>query len=325
MKGTGRMCANSCPDTIIISGNNNIVNVFPPQAAEKTIQCDTPSFSAFKAILQEKKKNALEIQRILSKYYQKIEKSNKAAHIKACGNYILTRHYNDPSHTNKLIHANFCKHPLCPMCEWRRCLRQAPAINKALQMAEGKIYHLTLTYKNSETISRADLSKLRHNAVDFLKYYFNCNSYINSIEITYKNKGFHPHIHILMEIGEELRTDFEAIKNLRESWGEYYPNEYGYCLATLFPMSNPQKAAAELSKYIIKSNDILSAQAVDEIAEAIHGFRKMSAAGNLKDLIKKGKEMIKIENDEEIERLKYFSYIELWHYWKNGAYDTINK
>ena len=75
----------------------------------------------------------------------------RAESIKYCGSYLSFAYYNDTS--MKLINANFCRVPLCPMCQWRKSLRIFFDVSRIMEMVEErhsdyKALFLTLTVRN---------------------------------------------------------------------------------------------------------------------------------------------------------------------------------
>lgn len=102
---------------------------------------------------------------------------------------------------------NFCKDKLCPVCQVVNRNRDNGKNNAvAKYIAENypsaKIFHVTLTIKNPVSIHKSVLVDLNNAFIRLIKRKKvdkNLLGYYKSIEITYNgNKGFHPHIHVIM-------------------------------------------------------------------------------------------------------------------------------
>ena len=61
-----------------------------------------------------------ELRSLLAGHYRDIGKYNTAVSISQCGTFLMFKEYKNKEKTAILDKANFCKNPLCPMCEWRK-------------------------------------------------------------------------------------------------------------------------------------------------------------------------------------------------------------
>lgn len=111
--------------------------------------------------------------------------------------------------SKKLYQAYFCKHKLCPMCNWRRAMKyswQAElVVNEAIKREpKGRFIFLTLTVKNvkgealSETMSKMTVGfnrLFKYKQVDK-----NVIGFLRSTEVTYSKDrhDYHPHLHVLL-------------------------------------------------------------------------------------------------------------------------------
>lgn len=302
------------PAITIICQAGGVVNINPPAASAAGDR--EPEINK----LQRHKSGALRIQAQLEAYYSKIN-PEKAAHIADCGNFLIMRHYTE-SDKIKLHKANFCHHPLCPLCAWRRHLRDSAIITAAEGIVAKSmyVYHLTLTVRNRPNLSRDWLDQLKKNAIKFLKSRGWMNYYL-SYEITYsKHSGYHPHLHILIATYEKIIIDLQYIHDLRADWGNHWGEEW--LQAALFPVDDVGRAAAELTKYLCKppKSGRMPYAAITEIAENTKGIQRMSSAGEFRKAVRTAKTLIKFDRAAEEEALKGQPYEDIIFNWICGKY-----
>lgn len=130
------------------------------------------------------------------------EQFERAAKLKNCGTKVVFAH--DSRNIRRVVHANFCRDVLCPVCNWRKSIKVRENLEQIYSVLEGQGYyflHLTLTIQNPEVIN---------GSIDFLKNSFRrlsrskwwkskFDGYFNHIEITWSEKGgWHPHYHVLV-------------------------------------------------------------------------------------------------------------------------------
>ena len=150
---------------------------------------------------------------ILSQIYSDICQTNRSLRVANCGTYLEFSHdFNSEtgefSDKGRLSNANFCRDLLCPMCNWRKSLRQIADLSLVLNHEsvkdKYKVLMMTLTIPN---VPFDDLSsgidKLFH-GFDLLmknrKYKRFIKGYFRSLEVTtnLRSSTFHPHLHVLL-------------------------------------------------------------------------------------------------------------------------------
>jgi len=156
----------------------------------------------------------------------------RAENMKFCGSFLEFA----KADTLKLISANFCRVPLCPMCQWRKSMRIFFEASKIMKIVEARhpnyaAVFLTLTVKNCAIEDLADnLDRMFDGWHEFMKNKLReiVKGWFRALEITYdgdeyigqrrynnakkyyddrgikvgdKNPNyntFHPHFHVIM-------------------------------------------------------------------------------------------------------------------------------
>lgn len=310
----------NAPYNVIIFNNGGVVNVY--QKEEKTTKNDIKPY-------EKHKKSAIYVQKTLEKYYISEKRVNKAQNIADCGTFLKFRQWNDIAETQRLIGANFCKHPLCPLCAWRKHIKDSETIKKAIENISPNdfLYHLVLTVPNIKKISFERLTEIKAQAVKFIKKQMKLNDYLTSYEITWSKKtGYHPHVHAIVASDQQIETDIENISKLRNEWGKCIKSPYGYAIMALYPVTDRQSAAEELTKYLckpMKRNERMPEKVIMEIAKTTKGIRRFSAGGEIKKAINASKRSIEEENNEEMQRLTDYEYIDRMFAWFGEEYKEI--
>lgn len=305
----------------IIINNRGIVNINLNFDKENTL----------KKCKENKEKN-FEFLKILEESLKKRNKESQAYNLSKCGSFLEFHGFFDEQKTKKLVGANFCKNPLCPVCAWRKHITNQKAIENIIKSSKKYIYHLVLAVPNVKSLTKEKIRELKKNAVEFLKDEsgLDTNNYIMSLEICYtKEKGFHPHLHIILELDYFIKVDKTYIKDMSKLW-RYYNEQFniwkedekGYTFY-ITGVKNPQEASQELTKYILKPDDFrnINLKIIDELSESIYNTRLISSGGTLKQKLKKEKERIKKDNIKEKELLyNNFPFVDIICKWIDDKY-----
>lgn len=142
-----------------------------------------------------------------------------------CGNYLVFNQYYTVGKV-RLAKASFCKnHLLCQLCAIRRGAKQVEAYMDRCEVIESenkklKPYLLTLTVKNGDDLAeryehlQTSVRKLLKRRRDFLSS-GNGQSQLSKIhggvfsyELTKKNNGYHPHVHMVVYMNPNDPIDF---------------------------------------------------------------------------------------------------------------------
>lgn len=263
---------------------------------------------------EEVKKKTKNVSFALAEYLQKNEKVSQAISVKNCGSFLMFKQFKDKEQTAVLSKANFCKNPLCPMCEHRRAINDFNILKETLAMSQRTYtYHLVLAVPNVRKLKKEHLLNLKSKAVYFITKKLKKDSYYSSLEITYtKEEGFHPHLHVLLTTDNYISVSESYIKQMSHCWKTVYnksdTEHEGYTFFIKGIKSDNE--LHEMTKYIVKAEK--TEHIIDAIKKglpfAIHGVRKNSSGGEIKVLIKQAKSLIKKENTDRLDILSEFDY-----------------
>ena len=306
----------------IIINNSGIVNLNFNFQNEKTIKkCEKNKKENFKFL------------QVLNASLVEREKLNQAESLEKCGNYLHFHSFLNKENTKKLIGANFCKNPLCPVCAWRKHIVNQKAIHNIIKNSKKYIYHLVLSVPNTHELTKENLRVLKKNAVAFLKDEsgLSTNNYIMSLEICYnKETGFHPHLHIILELNRFIKVDKPYIREMAKLW-RYYNEKFDFWKENengntfyITGVKNPLEASEELTKYILKpdSFDDVTINIINQLSDSVFNTRLISSGGTLKEKLKKEKENVKNDNKKEKELLyDNFPFIDIICKWINDKYE----
>ena len=236
-----------------------------------------------------------------------ILKIKKAYNVKQCGN-VLEFKPTDEGYL-KLHKTWFCKSKLCPVCNWRRSMKnsyQAQRVIEEVVKEKPKARWLFLTLSTRNAIDGEHLEEsLKHMAKAFnkLKMYAkvkkNLVGFMRSTEVTVneKNGSYNQHMHVLLCVeskyfrGSEnyisqkewlsfwkkaLQINYEPVVNVKG----ITPNQKGD--------KDIQAAIKETSKYSVKSSDFLTdddernQEIVNDLEKGLYRKRMLSYGGLLK-------------------------------------------
>lgn len=220
----------------------------------------------------------------------------------------------------KLAGARFCKVRNCPMCQWRRSVRNLsrfhaalPAIREAFP--KHRFLFLTLTVPNPK------YEDLRKTVVDMNKGFqrliqrkeWPAVGFVKSVEVTNeenaktgkKRPGYaHPHFHILMMVPPSyFHHNYLSQSRWLELWREAMRDESITQLnvKAVNEKDDLGKAVQETLKYSLKVEDALQdPEFLFCMTRELHKMRFLSLGGIFKDMLKDMKEVM--TDDEMIDR-----------------------
>lgn len=265
----------------------------------------------------------------------KNEKEAQAKYLKECGSFLKFRYFLNNEHTKKLIGANFCKNPLCPVCAWRKHIANQKALHEFINKSKNYIYHVVLAVPNTETLTKEQLRELKHNAIAFLKDEsgLDATNYFLSLEIVYSETGFHPHLHIIIETNCFIKVDETYIKEMSKLWRLYADklftfqhfftqSENGFTFYIRgINKSEAKSASEELTKYVLKPSnfEIVTENIIEQIYKSISNTHLLSAGGTIKKALSKIKTTQKIDESIEQEHLlNNFAFFDVIFNWLNS-------
>ena len=283
-----------------------------------------------------------------------ILKIKKAYNVKQCGNVLEFK----PSEDGylKLYKTWFCKSKLCPVCNWRRAMKNSSQAQKVIEEVvkekpKARWLFLTLSTKNAidgKTLENSlkEMTKAFHKLFKYKKVSKNLIGFMRSTEVTVNKKdgSYNQHMHVLLcvensyfknkenYISQEewvglwqkaLRVDYKPVANIKA----IKPNKKGD--------KDIQAAIKETSKYSVKSSDYLTgnqekdAEIVQDLEQGLHRKRMLSYGGLLKQKHKilnlddaENGDLIKTSDDETIteEEEKAHSITAIWNFEKQNYF-----
>ncbi|WP_436677595.1 protein rep [Lactiplantibacillus plantarum] len=258
--------------------------------------------------------------------YLQILNYKKAHRVKECGEVL--RFVEDEQGHKKLAQTWFCHSRLCPLCNWRRAMKQSNQLTQILaeavkQRKTGRFLFLTLTVENTTGKQlKSELRQMGRAIRDLMRYKKpakNLLGYVRSTEVTVNHEAdqpmYHHHMHVLLFVKSLY---FKGSDNYisQSEWTGYWQRAMKL---TYVPMVNVEAvkpnvnrhknsllaSAQETAKYQVKSKDILTnnqeqdLQVIDDLEQALAGSRQISYGGLLKE-IRKQLQLEDVENGDLI-------------------------
>ena len=226
----------------------------------------------------------------------------KAERLRECATW-LTFCRKEDGHL-KLHKANFCRVRLCPVCAWRRSLKtfgQVRAVMQELGDSYSYIF-LTLTMRNcssselSSEISHLGLSfnrLMKYKSVDTV-----VKGYFKALEVTHNIEAdtYHPHLHIVFAVNKSYFTNRTYLSHDKWTslWQKALQVSYTPIVDVRKVKGTADKAVAEISKYAVKSSEIicyddwdLTVDTVRTLDKALENRRLTGYGGVFKDAHKR--------------------------------------
>ena len=249
-----------------------------------------------------------------------ILKIKKAFNVKQCGN-VLEFKPTDEGYL-KLYKTWFCKSKLCPVCNWRRSMKNSYQAQKVIEEVvkekpKARWLFLTLSTKNAidgETLEQSlkHLTKAFDRLSRYKKVKQNLIGFMRSTEVTVnKNDGsYNQHMHVLLCVEnayfrkkenyitqdewinlwqKALQVDYKPVANIKA----IKPNKKGD--------KDIQAAIKETSKYSVKSSDYLTgnhekdSEIVKDLEQGLYRKRMLSYGG----LLKQKHKILNLDDAEE--------------------------
>lgn len=275
--------------------------------------------------------------------------------VKHCGEFLIFKQCPNHSSEKRLISADFCRHRLCPMCNWRKSLKMFSQMSQLVERmtdtnSELRFLFLTLTVKNctgdklSETLDHmnkalkllTDKSKTLAASKCIKQYIL---GYFKSLEITYKVKSdtFHPHFHLLLAVPESYFVQgFVKTSKWADIWQQCLGVDYTPVVDVRSVDMAQKGVICEITKYAVKGEYLLKgvskkrgAAAVATLAKSLKNRRLVGFSGIFNRVRKELKQddiesgdLINISGEEKGDICKVCGTKMLDHMytWKFGVY-----
>ncbi|PKF18066.1 protein rep [Macrococcoides caseolyticum] len=236
-----------------------------------------------------------------------ILKIKKAHNVRQCGN-ILEFKATDEGYL-KLYKTWFCKSKLCPVCNWRRAMKnsyQTQKIVEAVIQEKPSARWLFLTLSNRNSIDGAtleqsikEMNKAFNRMFKYKKVAKNLVGFMRATEVTVNEEdgSYNQHMHVLLCVESKyfkgsdnyisqqewlkmwqkaLKVDYKPVANIKA----IKPNKKGN--------NAIESAIKETSKYAVKSSDYLTSdqekdlEVVNDLEQGLYKKRMISYGGLLK-------------------------------------------
>lgn len=186
-----------------------------------------------------------------------------------------------------------CKRRVCAECmsDWSSSLA-ARAISVASVVKPGRLRHLVLTIPNQPRGGlKAGVEQLTRSWREYRNEgkraksggYWTPDGYMWKFEVHFSRKGWHPHLHVLLDGSLAARHGDRAREHWHNVTGRYGPPASHRDGLWIVAPPDAEGAAREVAKYAAKpvSLDDMSAATLQELAAATRGRRWHGSAGSM--------------------------------------------
>jgi hypothetical protein len=238
-----------------------------------------------------------------------------------CGDYLGFKNYHTVGKV-RLTSANFCKaHLMCPLCAIRRGVTKLDAYVKRyhtiMQEYQGlRLSMVTFTVKNGDDLQER-YEHLKKSVQRLLKHrrkskegksntdFSKALGLVGTYEVTNKDKGWHPHVHMMV-----LHRENFNYKKLRAEWLKITGDSHVFNVTPCQNPDKPEKDFLEVFKYAVKFSDLTPEQNM-EAYEILRGKRLLISAG-----LFWGVKVPESQLDKELDELPF---IELFYKYIHGS------
>ena len=260
-----------------------------------------------------------------------LEYKKKSDRVLNCGQVLNFRRTENGL---KLYQTYFCGSRLCPLCQWRRSMKQSNELSRVLDVAIEKeptasFLFLTLTIKNVQGMDGLktginDLNQGFNRLFKYKKVAKNLLGYFRATEITVNDLdgSYHPHTHVLLMVKptyfknsanyipqtqwtklfrKALKIDYDPVVNIERVHRK--SSEKG--------TTKLRDAAKEAAKYQVKSSDYTTGerdrdlQVVDDLEHVLAGRRQVTFGGLLRQIFRqlklddKADDLVHVGDDDD--------------------------
>lgn len=243
----------------------------------------------------------------------------KRAALYNCGNVLGFASFED-SDTRKLGYAQFCRDRLCPMCSWRKSIRDFANLSKVIdcyfdRFQDSQALFLTLTVKNPEPEQLNVTLDFMHDSFRKMQkrrsFKRNVHGFFRALECNYKPPfskyapdTFHPHFHVMLVVRPSFfesdlwdSDDADATNDIwRNLWADSLgiDEEYREVLQVDIQRVSDREgvdwrsSVSEVAKYTVKDSDMffgdpeITDRAVYYLSTCLRGRRLISYGGELR-------------------------------------------
>lgn len=286
-------------------------------------------------------------------YYELLHllRFKKAERVRDCANVLEFKPTDEGRLT--LYKTWFCKSKLCPLCNWRRTMKQSSQITSVIaevvrRKPKARWLFLTLTVKNvydgkSLKESLSGMTKAFNRLVKYKKVAKNLIGFMRATEVTVnpKDNSYNQHLHVLLCVEN---TYFKNTENYitQTHWTslwqkamklDYIPTVHVQAVKPKSDRpSDMQSVVAETAKYPVKDTDFMTkdtdknAQRVADLEEGLFRKRLISYGGLLKQIHKElnlddveDGDLVHAEDEEDEALEDAYTITAIWN-WKRSKY-----
>lgn len=229
----------------------------------------------------------------------------------------------DKTKTHKKVEtANFCKNRFCPMCSWRKSVKDTLELSVMTDWIHNvhkkKFIFMTLTVPNVSGDMLNDEIKSINEAFKLLFKYDElkriAKGFVRKLEVTYNadRDDYHPHLHVMIAVNANYfkSKDYLSRERVLELWKRAKKdNSITQVDVRAIKPTNEGSyidSVLEVAKYTAKDADLLASQDVfDVFYKALKGKRLLGFGGlykEAKDLYAKGE----LDSFKQINDIEYF-------------------
>lgn len=283
-----------------------------------------------------------------------ILKFQKSGNVGACGR-VLEFKPTDEGYL-KLFKTWFCKSKLCPVCNWRRSMKNSYQTQKIVEAViqekpKSRWLFLTLTAKNvadGDSLKQglSDMTKAFNKLFKYKKVKQNLIGFMRNIEVTVNEDTglYNQHMHVLLCVENKYFRGTENYISQNEwtnFWQKALKINYTPVVHVQAIKSNKkgdsdiESAIKETGKYSVKSADYLTddeernLEVVSDLEYGLYRKRMISYGGLLKEKHKElnlddaeDGDLIQTSDDEEVSETEEEanSILAVWNYEKQNYY-----
>lgn len=245
----------------------------------------------------------------------------KRAAVYNCGNVLGFAEF-EGSDDKKLGYAQFCRDRLCPMCSWRKSIKDFANLSKVIDVfferhSDARAVFLTLTVRNPEPDALVSTLDLMYPSFSNLTkrrpFKRHVMGWFRALECNYKAPfakyapdTFHPHFHVMLMVDDSFFLselwDYDAEKRnaiWREIWADCLGIEdYDYRSVLQVDCSlvrdregvDWRSSVSEVAKYSVKDSDLffgddeVTDRAVYYLSKGLRGRRLIAYGGELRKI-----------------------------------------
>lgn len=251
--------------------------------------------------------------------YLSILEFKRAHDVRGCGEILRFRKIGEHL---KLYQTWFCKKRLCPLCNWRKSMKNSSQLKQIIaetvaREPKGRFLFLTLTVKNVYSaeelkLSLRALTKSFNKLTRYKKVAKNLLGYLRSTEITIneQDSSYNQHLHVLVFVKSSYfksKDNYLTQKEWTMLWKRALKVDYEPVVHVQAVKANQRKgadslqaSAEETAKYEVKSADYMTVDdernlaVIKDLEFALAGTRQISYGG----LLKQVKQDLKLEDVE---------------------------